>query len=298
MSADYNFSNKKTIFPKVVVYKSLLKDVDKLFETVKKTESYTEKTHLFSPWNNWLGNWKGRATQIDGSEHEEILGEDEDAAMQREFFTNVFEAFKLSSEDFLKEYRKTDGWPKFLTNWDDKKTWDSAGISLLRYDGPAEGQSQDSLAMNYHTDTNQDDLESQDTKLVITVTMYLNDDYEGGEISFYEENEGRVYNYKPKAGDVTVFPSSLPYWHGVLPFTGNPRYLLRMFVVYEYEGSEEWLANRDKYGEELWAEMEQKRLHESWENGNHLRHIEYDLSKEPHMKFKTFFVAEPPIVVE
>jgi hypothetical protein len=295
-----DLSNKISVFPKVSVYKKCLDDVDVMFDIVKKTESYSEKTHLFSPWNEWLGNWKGKACQVDSGRYTEIIGDDEDAVLQRHFIKNVFETFDAVSKDYLDQYANTDGWPEYIVDWDteNKSVWNEAGISFLRYDSPTEEQTIHSLAMNYHTDTNQDDIDSPGPKLAITVTMYLNDDYEGGEISFYDETENKVYNYKPKAGDVTVFPSSAPYFHGVLPFTGNPRYLLRMFIMYNLKGSEEWFKNVEKFGKEKWAEMEKQRLQDNWSKGKHLRHVEFDKNKPPHGAWKTFFVEEPPIVVD
>lgn len=291
--------NKLVIFPKVVVYKSLLNDPDVILNTVKRTESYSEKTYLFSPWNEWHGNWYGSATQIDGSRDAKIEGGDEDAVAQRHFFKNVFEAFDIASKDFLSDYVNTDGWPKYIKSWDlsNDNIWKEAGISLLKYSRPTENQTHSDLAMNYHTDANSDDELSPGHKLAITVTQYLNDDYEGGEISFYDDSTGKVYNYKPKAGDVTVFPSSAPYYHGVMPFSGNSRYLLRMFVIYNSQGEPEWFSNKDLHGEDVWLKMEKDRLIAGHQEGTNLIHLEYNNEAEPHPRFKTFFIQEPPVEV-
>lgn len=97
--------------------------------------------------------------------------------------------------------------------------------------------------MGFHTDRHHFDLDSRGSKLILTVTMYLNDDYEGGEICFFDNSTGNQYSYKPKPGDVTVFPSGEPYFHSVLPAYNAERYLARMFLMYKYPGSEEWLTN-------------------------------------------------------
>ena len=69
--------------------------------------------------------------------------------------------------------------------------------------------------------------------------------------------------YKPQAGDVIVFPSFYPYFHGVLPIKKSSKYLLRMFYQFEYEGDLEWNNLKKKYGEEEGIRVWKKRQ-EDW----------------------------------
>lgn len=57
---------------------------------------------------------------------------------------------------------------------------------------------------------------------VLSVLLYLNDDYEGGEIEFMHSK----LKFKPKAGSVLFFPSNFLYVHEVYPVTKGPRYAL------------------------------------------------------------------------
>lgn len=57
---------------------------------------------------------------------------------------------------------------------------------------------------------------------VLSVLLYLNDDYEGGEIEFIHSN----LKFKPEAGSVLFFPSNFLYVHEVYPVTKGPRYAL------------------------------------------------------------------------
>jgi hypothetical protein len=82
------------------------------------------------------------------------------------------------------------------------------GFNLLRYQG---GQ---------HYDAHYDG--GTETKRSVSPILYLNDDYEGGEIEFV--NFG--IKIKPKAGQLFLFPSSYPYRHIAHPVTKGTKYAI------------------------------------------------------------------------
>jgi hypothetical protein len=92
----------------------------------------------------------------------------------------------------------------------------------------------------------------------VSSILYLNDDYEGGEICF--KINDHYISHKPQAGDVIVFPSRDPYMHGVRKSFGPRRYMIRCFWEFEDKGSDEWHANKAKYGEDVWDQMEKDRF--------------------------------------
>ena len=55
----------------------------------------------------------------------------------------------------------------------------------------------------------------------VSAVIYINDDYEGGDLKF-----PRLDNlvYKPKAGDIAVFPSNYIYEHASLPMVSGTKY--------------------------------------------------------------------------
>lgn len=57
---------------------------------------------------------------------------------------------------------------------------------------------------------------------VLSSVMYLNDDYEGGEIEFKNSN----IKIKPEAGSIIFFPSNFLYIHEVYPITKGFRYAM------------------------------------------------------------------------
>lgn len=54
----------------------------------------------------------------------------------------------------------------------------------------------------------------------LTMSLILNDNYEGGEFSFFNKE----YIVKPRAGQAILFPSNFMFPHGVLPVKNGTRY--------------------------------------------------------------------------
>jgi hypothetical protein len=58
--------------------------------------------------------------------------------------------------------------------------------------------------------------------------LYLNDDYEGGEIYFPNQN----IEIKPKPNTLVFFPGTMEFLHGVKPITNGIRYTLTSFWTF------------------------------------------------------------------
>jgi hypothetical protein len=136
--------------------------------------------------------------------------------------------------------------------------WERGGTNFLRYDAKGEDEVTTeasgtiSYALPFHTDFDYPTADKPGLKPAITVTMYLNDDYEGGDIEYRIFNkshekiliEGTTmidkdtdeivpgFNYQPQAGDIIIFPSSLPYYHGVKKVTKGQKLFIRTFWMY------------------------------------------------------------------
>lgn len=55
----------------------------------------------------------------------------------------------------------------------------------------------------------------------VSAVIYINDDYEGGEIEFPRLDR---YIHKPKVGDIAIFPSNYIYEHASLPIKSGTKY--------------------------------------------------------------------------
>ena len=86
---------------------------------------------------------------------------------------------------------------------------------LLRYE--------DNNMFHYHID------DHPKYPRVLSVSVFLNDDFEGGELQFKEFD----LKIKPEAGDIIVFCSGFPYMHQVAPVATGIRYAVVKW--YEYK---------------------------------------------------------------
>lgn len=93
--------------------------------------------------------------------------------------------------------------------------------------------------------------------------LYLNDDYEGGELYFPDHD----LDIKPKKYSYYVFPGGVENVHGVRPVLEGERYTMVSFWDFE---EAEYSEERQNEWEEEFARVreEQKHQREEWENGN------------------------------
>lgn len=257
--------NPVEIYPKIFVYKAAFKNPTGFIEEVKK----------LSTWQAW---WTfGDMTSLPGDEYVRFDHKPSEAEWDK-FVSDYLEEYKdrqgseLSAyvdrlfyqvtQDYMSRY------PMELPNWCHQKP------SIAKYVALG-GVDDDKYSMHYHTDFQREKADAPGLKYALTCTMYLNDDYEGGELSFkIAKEDGTIdtIDYKPSAGDTIVFPSIEPYYHGVRQIGTGDRYFIRTFWTHYSEGTPEWRAGLAEHGSEKWAEMEKARESD-------FRH-----NKEPHLK--------------
>ena len=62
----------------------------------------------------------------------------------------------------------------------------------------------------------------------VSLVAYLNDDYEGGELNF-----GKLgISFKPKAGDLYIFPSTYLFSHRAMPVSSGLKYSVVTMLDY------------------------------------------------------------------
>jgi hypothetical protein len=233
-----------------------------------------ELIKYFNECQPWKDSWKdwytfGKMADIDGfeiinfekfptreewekSKHYGSYGSSETDFGQRYYFENqINDLFYEVTKIYIEENKVE------LDNWV-FEAW-----NIAKYIPHKDHRS---YAMMHHTDFQREIAYNPGLKFGITAVIYLNDDYEGGEVEyrFLDEKDPSVvlaeYTYKPSEGDIVVFASGPPHYHGVRGVTSGEKYIIRSYWRYDYPGHPLWLRLQEKYGKDLWRELEEKRL--------------------------------------
>lgn len=263
------------IYPKILVYKNMFKDISKSYQIL--LDSLTEsEDRLFNPWTQWsiFGDYLAPITPSFsmGDKYgnlKEIETKTKIQEEQKNFGIEMMENFHLVTEDYIKRYG-IDVDHESLSideSGNPTKTWRWAGGTIGKYHISTD---EEKVGMRYHSDYQRELGSTPGYKFVITCTIYFNDDYEGGEIDFAMGD--KLVKYKPEAGDLLVFPSGHPdyltedgdpYLHGVMPSYNKNKFLSRMYWQKYERGSDEWYEKEKEFGKDVWASM-QPELHEQF----------------------------------
>ena len=235
------------IFPKVLIYKNIFSSPEKITKILKESSLEPEESFYFKDWSQWGGFDSsvifGKYVLMIGKDFNNkkhlLSGEEKDLYLKkaREEFSIIIEVVKgffAATNHFMKKYDIKKG-----------ESWTHTPPSFCRY--MPNNDLDNELFMQFHTDYIIDRASEPGDKFAITTTMYFNDDYDGGEIVFKIKN--KKFAYKPKAGDLLVFPSGHPsvlmqgedpIMHAVNPIgmNGPDRYIVRMFHQIRSEGDD------------------------------------------------------------
>lgn len=185
--------NREILEEKVYYYTDVIEDPKKLVEAIENDNK--------DPWGEWMA--------CSGQHY--VYGTDKTIAQSVEN-DYIYKTLQKAFDDVARDYAKAQGIteePKLFPQYPIKKYMPGT-------------------FMGAHFDQ-----QEGDERLKVSFVMYLNDDYEGGEISFTISSPDGVLkeagadpdfaeaqktgNYsfavKPKAGSVIVFPPSPPYHH-------------------------------------------------------------------------------------
>ena len=258
------------LYPQIIVYKNMLKDSKKAYNTLLNSEKDNGNNYL-SEWTPWatFGMYAHAKDnhELNGSEN----GEQFDA--EKELEEEISDSYKKALTHYSQHYNITFPENSEITSNSYCKYF--ANLDTLK----------NNLTMQYHTDYNISEKDMPGPKFHTTCTFYINDNYDGGDVQYYIN--GDVINYKPEAGSIVIFPSSEPYWHGVKTITNGNKYFIRNFVVYPYDGNPEWLEKQKLFGAVRWMDMEKKRLETEIKNnmlyikdGKIVTHDDYYAAKQ------------------
>lgn len=236
--------HSEEIYENIRVYKNLLPDALSLYEIVQRIEWQHDGKYLYGPWEKWydFGTYSGQQTlSVENTDFVKEKFEEEFTLYKR-----LAHATNLAIANYVTMYKMDLPNNSFITT-----------PSLAKYNKTVTGNV---MTMNYHTDFGIGEWYWPGEKFLVTCTTYLNDDYVGGEIEFYVK--GEKITYKPSAGDILVFPSGSPiypgnepYFHGVKVISQGKKYLVRNYLKYPFEGTDEWFEGEREFGVEEWKKI-------------------------------------------
>lgn len=191
----------------LVYYKNVIKDPAKLIKDIENLEEKYNNTNLkemteVKPWIAWRNEsagtneifcWQKFIPQV-----QHIRKDDPFIEEQTNISSQLFGALDSTLHHYSNEL-----YPFAAKNIKSRERT----MHLLRYDK--------SGYLPAHQD------QGVSTR-VLSVLLYLNDDYEGGELTFRHSG----ITFKPKPGSVLFFPSNFLYVHEVAPIIKGPRYAL------------------------------------------------------------------------
>ena len=240
---DINDLQWRELLPGVILYENMLSNPDLAYKIMMESESSSNGQYFFQEWTKWADY--GTYTQCKTSEQwpkekQKMFN------LEKELFDEIAKCYDRSISHYFKH-----------TGIEIPKGARYSGQSWCKYYNQIDAL-KNKMTMQYHTDfiISQKDMPGE--KFHTTCTFYINDNYQGGDIEFYIN--GKFINHKPKAGDMLVFPSGEPYYHGVKTIPDGNKFFIRNFVMFDYDGSPEWMANQKRKGAYKWAKSELERV--------------------------------------
>jgi hypothetical protein len=225
----------------IYYYKNAIPDPKKFVEMIEATESEDYGTSL-TKWNEWTAcsgemYLYGSQKTVQPSDSEKTA--DKDASPVSYIYNTITDLFYNVCKDYAVSKGDMEE-PMILPAFDIKKY--SAGTFMGAHFDQQEG----------------------DTRLRYSLVFYLNDDYEGGELSFtIESPDAPIINgkpsedyslskdsdrvtigIKPEAGSVIIFPSSPPYHHTAHLVKSGFKYMIPMHWYNDLSGGTQPTDNR------------------------------------------------------
>jgi len=180
-------------FEKIHYYKNVIEDPTFLIDLIEKSDEYLTETTSIPKWQEWSAS--GDVPYVFGYQKRFSNSVDSDNTPDIRRINNILkEAIVESSNLYANQYQIDLG--------------DLMPISISKYST--------TKSMGPHVDDY-----GNDDNPNISVVLYLNDNYEGGEIFFKEQN----VKIKPEAGSIVIFPSVEPYYHESLPVISGIKYM-------------------------------------------------------------------------
>lgn len=193
---------KTVIVPGLVLYKNIISDGELI---IKKLEGALSDNSNYKWSPAMVGNRQKVPDYRDCLDFKfkksTIVGTDKNSETIKNSWQLLYDKMNAAVEDYCSMYPM-----------EPLEYWES--INLVKY------------YPGNHFQTHADDGASY--KSVVSLVGYLNDEYQGGEISF----PAHEVIIKPDAGDLVIFPSNYMFMHRAMPVTSGIKYSVVTMLDY------------------------------------------------------------------
>ena len=183
---------KLTKFDKIHYYQDVIYKPYALIKDIEETDSLLTSATSITKWSQWKASDNAYDFGYQKMINPSIINETNDVLLS--INKRIRDAIVNSSKDYANTHKIDLG---YLTP-----------ISIAKYSTGKQ--------MGPHIDS-YDDQRSP----VLSVVLYINDNYEGGELYFKEQD----VLIKPTAGSLIAFPSVAPYYHQSMTVTKGLKYM-------------------------------------------------------------------------
>lgn len=245
------------IYENIFVYHALLPDHDMLHDILIQSDKIFDGNGIFSQWGDWYTI--GKICSINKADRFFAVEVCKDLYKKCTNKSNLLQEFYLFS-------RLNQATGLAISNYLDINNISIPDNSFVTAANPAKynenfHNNKQGYSMNFHTDYQIGEWWWPGEKFLLTCTTYVNDNYDGGEIEFII-NKDHI-KYKPKAGDIMVFPSgnplypgNIPYYHGVRVIKSGIKFLIRNYLKYYTDQNLDlWTEKEIEYGKDEWYNM-------------------------------------------
>lgn len=189
----------------IFYYKNVIQDYKNIVDLIEETDSECDENSLISKWKDWKTSSEvpyifGKQKIISNSfmKGGKVYSLTESLKEKNDKLENIYITLKDTIESASQHYAKEN----------DIYIGTLSPLSIGKYNTGS--------YMGPHCDTY-----SEHSNATISVVLYLNDDYDGGELHFPNQD----VKIKPEAGSIIVFPSRPPYMHASLEITKGIKYI-------------------------------------------------------------------------
>ena len=236
----------------ILLFKNVLKDPSATYEFIKNSKNSDDPYFGKEVWRDWQP-WGNYAKAYPMNNRSYLENNSQGAELQKECLDIFFEILKIYKNDFYDlEYFEKNNIPKNIPTslkdldesvWPDKVMMADFVIFETNKNASSDWQ------MYIHQDVTKGIPVDQNHSF--NFNIYVNDDYEGGDIIFFDHESiekapyvdsvsgetgeawliENYFEYKMQAGDGLIFPVDI--YHGVKKLKGeNSKYYIRQFLSY------------------------------------------------------------------